>query len=143
MDVLKFIRITAAAGAMTAGSSGAVGAAPLVLYDPGTTTPPAGSLLQSTTSTAARPVAGCGLAAPCTDLNAAAANPQIRPLNSDLTYGLSGEVSGTVSNHGQGGEVGVLGWLNAGDTTLSLAVTVGGGRFGGRRVAAVPIGARP
>jgi hypothetical protein len=102
-------------------------AAPLVLYDPGSSTPttPSTDLKSSTTTTATSPQP-CGLTTPCTDLNTAAQASLAAPLASNFQYGMSGVATAGVSNHGQGGSLGVLGWAKLGDnTTLYVGVSVG------------------
>jgi hypothetical protein len=107
---------------------GAALAAPLVLYDPAA--PAAPDLKASTTTIAPQP---CGLTTPCTDLNTSAQASLAAPLGGNFEYGMSGVASAGVSNHGQGGQIGVLGWVRSGDTTLSLGVSVGETRFSGPR----------
>ena len=107
-------------------------AAPLVLYDPAASATP--DLKASTTSLAPQP---CGLSTPCTDMNTSAQASLAAPLGGNFEYGMSGEASAGVSNHGQGGSIGVLGWVKAGDTTLSLGVSVGTVRFNGPHYLAV------
>ncbi len=119
-------------------SPGAACAAPLVLYDPATPATP--DLRASTTALAPQP---CGLTTPCTDLNTSAQASLAAPLGGNFEYGMSGVASAGVSNHGQGGSLGVLGWLRTGDTTLSLGVSVGTTRFTGPRYLTVVPQARP
>ena len=109
-----------------------VHAAPLVLYDPAT--PAAPDLKASTTTMTPQP---CGLSTPCTDMNTAAQASLAAPLGGNFEYGMSGVASAGVSNHGEGGSLGVLGWVKAGDTTLSLGVSVGTVRFNGPRYVTV------
>ena len=113
-------------------------AAPLVLYDPASTAPVAlGSDLKSTTTTgAAQP---CGLTTPCTDLNTSAHAGLSAPFGGDFEYGMSGEASAGVSNHGQGGSLGVLAWMKAGDTTLALGLSYGVSRWNGRGYYPAPV----
>jgi hypothetical protein len=111
-------------------------AAPLVLYDQAANAPPMPGDLKSTTTTAQAP---CGLTTPCTDMNTTATASLAAPLGSDFTYGMSGEASAGVSNHGQGGEIGVLAWMKAGDTTLSLGLSYGTSRWNGRGYTIVPV----
>jgi hypothetical protein len=103
-------------------------AAPLVLYDPAASSTP--DLKSSTTAIAPQ---ACGLSTPCTDMNTSAQASLAAPLWGNLEYGMSGEASAGVSNHGQGGSIGVLGWVRDGDTTLSLGVSVGTVHFSGPR----------
>jgi hypothetical protein len=126
-------------------TAGPAGAAPLVLYDPGAAPPPPATELKSTT-TAIAPLGTaqpCGLTTPCTDLNTATQAHLSLPFSSDVSYGLSGEASAGVSNHGQGGSVGVLGWVKDGDTTLSLGVSVGATRWNGQKFTYVPVPQHP
>ena len=110
----------------------ALSAAPLVLYDPASSATP--DLKASTTTIAPQP---CGLSTPCTDMNTSAQASLAAPLGGNFEYGMSGEASAGVSNHGQAGSLGVLGWIKAGDTTLSLGVSVGTVRFSGPRYVTV------
>jgi hypothetical protein len=120
--------------------TGPAAAAPLVLYDQAAATPPAPADLKSTTTSMAQP---CGLTTPCTDMNTSAQASVASPLGSDFTYGMSGEASAGVSNHGQGGEIGVLAWMKAGDTTLSLGLSYGASRWNGRGYSYVPVQQHP
>ncbi len=121
--------------------AGPATAAPLVLYDQAAATPPAPGDLKSTTTTNA--VQPCGLTTPCTDMNTSAQASLAAPLGSNFTYGMSGEASAGVSNHGQGGEIGVLAWMKAGDTTLSLGLSYGESRWNGRGYSFVPVPQHP
>ena len=116
-------------------TAGSASAAPLVLYDPGAAAPVApGSDLKSVTTTGGSPGASqpCGLTTPCTDLNTAAQASLAAPWSSGIEYGVSGEASAGVSNHGQGGALGVQAWMKAGDTTLALGLSYGVSRWNGR-----------
>ncbi len=114
--------------ALTTLHSAAARAARGVLYAAPPPTPP-----PHTAGTATIAPAPCGLTTPCTDLNTSAQARLAAPLAGDFEYGMSGEASAGVSNHGQGGSIGVLGWLRNGDTTLSLGLSVGAARFTGPR----------
>jgi hypothetical protein len=128
----------AIAGAAIAGP--AMGA-PLVLYDPAASAPPpAGELKSATTVAAPQP---CGLTTPCTDMNTSAQASLAAPLGGDFTYGVSGEASAGVSSQGQGGSIGVLAWMQAGDTTLSLGLSYGASRWNGRGYGLVPVQQHP
>ena len=107
-------------------------AAPLVLYD---TTPASPTELKPGGTTLSPPP--CGLTAPCTDMNTSAQPGLTAPLGGNFEYGISGEASAGVSHHGQGGSLGVLGWIKSGDTTLSLGVSVGTVHFNGPRIVTV------
>ena len=122
-------------------TTGSAPAAPLVLYDPGTATPtaPGADLKAQTTTGVLQP---CGLTTPCTDLNTSTKASLAAPLAGDFEYGMSGVASAGVSNHGQGGSLGVLGWIKAGDSTLYVGLSVGESRFTGPKYTYVPV-ARP
>jgi hypothetical protein len=141
--MMSLTRLAMIASVCCLGVSGAA-AAPLVLYDPGaSTTPPVGTDLKSTTSTAAIPAQPCGLTAPCTDLNTGVHAGLAAPLGSSFEYGMSGVASAGVSNHGQGGSLGVLGWMKAGDTTLYVGLSVGESRWNGQKFTYVPVTPHP
>ena len=114
------------------GLPAAARAAPLVLYDPASSATP--DLKAATTTLAPQP---CGLSTPCTDMNTSAQASLAAPLGGNFEYGMSGEASAGVSNHGQAGLIGVLGWVKAGDTTLSLGLSVGTVRFNAPRYVTV------
>jgi hypothetical protein len=107
--------------------AGPAAAAPLVLYDPAT--PAATTPDVKTNTTLPLGAANCGWSSPCTDLNTATQASLAAPLAGNYEYGMSGVATAGVSNHGQGGSLGVLGWVKMGDTTLSLGVSVGETRF--------------
>ena len=106
----------------------ALHAAPLILYDPAASFTP--DIKAGTTTTVPQP---CGLSTPCTDMNTSAQASLAAPLASDFQYGMSGEASAGVSNHGQAGSLGVLAWMKAGDTTLSIGLSVNSLRYTGQR----------
>jgi hypothetical protein len=113
--------------------NGAAIAAPIVLYDPGAASPatPGAALESTTTAGAPQP---CGLSTPCTDLNTAANATLSKPFLGGMEYGMSGFASAGVSNVGQGGAIGVLGWVKpTEDTTLSVGVSVGASRWNGQK----------
>jgi hypothetical protein len=112
---------------MVVGLAGPAAAAPLVLYDPATPTATTPDLKSGTTLPLGS--ANCGWSSPCTDLNTATQASLAAPLAGNYEYGMSGVATAGVSNHGQGGSLGVLGWVKMGDTTLSLGVSVGETRF--------------
>ena len=123
--------------------TGSASAAPLVLYDPGSAAPVApGSDLKSMTTTGAASQP-CGLTTPCTDLNTSAhtgfGTSLGAPFGGDVEYGMSGEASAGVSNHGQGGSVGVLAWMKAGDTTLALGLSYSVSKWNGRGYYPAPV----
>ena len=124
--------------------AGVAQAAPLVLYDPASTTPTTpGTDLKAATTTPASPQP-CGLTTPCTDLNTTTQASLAAPLGGSFQYGLSGVATAGVSNHGQGGSLGVLGWAKLGDnTTLYVGLSVGASRWNGQRTVFVPAGAHP
>ena len=116
---------------------GAAIAAPIVLYDPGAAAPatPGAELKSTTTMTAAQP---CGLSTPCTDLNTAANATISKPFLGGMDYGMSGFASAGVSNLGQGGAIGVVGWVKpTEDTTLSIGLSVGASRWNGQKYTVV------
>ncbi len=120
----------------------AAAAAPLVLYDPSSTTAPNADLKSSTTTQATPQT--CGLTTPCTDLNTAAGAQYIKPFASGVEYGLSGVASAGVSNHGEGGSLGVLAWIKpTDDSTLYVGLSVGTSRWTGQKVTVVPVPSHP
>jgi hypothetical protein len=125
----------------------AMAAPPLFLY--GTDTAAPADTLKANTSTYAATNAGsgtqpCGLATPCTDLNTSATASVAAPFLGGIPYGLSGEATAGVSNHGQGGSIGVLAWIKpTDDTTISLGLSVGASRWNGQKYVLVPGPARP
>jgi hypothetical protein len=102
-------------------------AAPLVLYDPATPAATTPELKSNTTLPLVQQP--CGLTTPCTDLNTATQASLAAPLAGNFEYGMSGVATAGVSNHGEGGSLGVQGWVKMGDTTLTLGVSVGETRF--------------
>ena len=124
----------------------AAAAPPIVLYDPASTAPAVpGADLRSTTTTAPSSQSQpCGLTTPCTDLNTAANANIGSPFTTTIPMGLSGEASAGVSNHGQGGSIGVLGWMKpTDDTTIYVGVSVGASRWTGQKFTVVPAAPRP
>ena len=117
-------------------------AAPLVLYDAGSAGAAANADLKASTTTQAPQT--CGLTTPCTDLNTAAGAHYAMPFASGIQYGMSGEVSAGVSNHGEGGSIGVLGWVKpTEDTMLYLGLSLGTSRWNGQKITVVPVTPRP
>jgi hypothetical protein len=118
---------------------------PLVLYDPSSPTAPNADLKSSTTAQAPQTTPQtCGLTTPCTDLNTAAGAQYIKPFASGVEYGLSGVATAGVSNHGEGGSLGVLGWIKpTDDSTLYVGLSVGTSRWNGQKVTLVPVPSHP
>jgi len=128
-----------ALGAMAA-SAGPASAAPLVLYDPGAGAAAPNADLKSTTTTTAQTPQTCGLTTPCTDLNTAAGAQYITPFASGIEYGMSGVATAGVSNHGEGGSIGVLGWIKpTDDSTIYVGLSVGTSRWPGQKFTLVPV----
>jgi hypothetical protein len=118
---------TLLAGMMLVALAGPAAAAPLILYDPGAPSATTPDVKANTIMPlGAQP---CGWTTPCTDLNTATQASLAAPLAGNFEYGMSGVATAGVSNHGQGGSLGVLGWVKMGDTTLSLGVSVSETRF--------------
>ena len=132
------LRAPLAAALCTALAQSAAGA-PLVLYDQGANAPAPSSDLKSSTTLNQTPQT-CGLTTPCTDLNTAAGGAQYAvPFTTGIQYGISGEATAGVSNHGEGGSIGVLGWIKpTDDTTIYVGLSVGTSRWNGQKITVVP-----
>ena len=121
----------------------AAAAPPLYLSAPETAAS-ADTLKASTSTYAGTGAQPCGLAAPCTDLNTSATASVASPFLGGIPYGMSGVATAGVSNHGQGGSIGVLAWIKpTDDTTISLGLSVGASRWNGQKYVLVPGPARP
>jgi len=107
-------------------------AAPLILYNaaPGAAEPVAALPSGSPT---------CGtFTTPCTNLTATNTLLAPEPFLPGWTYGLSGEASVGVSNHGHGGGIGVTAWMEKDDFSLGLTLNVNQQTYDGKNYYLVP-----